>query len=141
MKKRCKGLALILSTAMLMMSLAGCGGGTGGETNAAIGTDGGTSAAETSEPADTQGTKGEDSAEQQTVTLLMDRETPHEGLNAVIAAIEEKYNIVTEVEDIPSGTEGQNIRQTRFATGDMSDITFFNSGSLLTTMDLSLIHI
>lgn len=135
MMKRSKGIALIISAAMLMMSLAGCGGGTGGETNAAKGTDTGTSAAGTSEATDTQGAKGEDSNEQQTVTLLMDRETPHEGLNAVIATIEEKYNIVTEVEDIPSGTEGQNIRQTRFATGDMSDITFFNSGSLLTTMD------
>ena len=135
MKKRCKGLALIVSAAMLMMSLAGCSGGTAEETNAAKTPDTGAATAGASEPSDTQGTQGEGSKEQQTVTLLMDRETPHEGLNAVIAAIEEKYNIVTEVEDIPSGTEGQNIRQTRFATGDMSDITFFNSGSLLTTMD------
>lgn len=123
MMKRSKGIALIISAAMLMMSLAGCGGGTGGETNAAKVRIPVHQQPEHLKPQIPREQR-EDSNEQQTVTLLMDRETPHEGLNAVIAAIEEKYNIVTEVEDIPSGTEGQNIRQTRFATGDMSDITF-----------------
>ena len=39
------------------------------------------------------------------------------------------------VEVRPGGTEGDNIVKTRLATGDMSDIFFYNSGSLLQALN------
>jgi raffinose/stachyose/melibiose transport system substrate-binding protein len=40
-------------------------------------------------------------------------------------------NITITVESRPGGTDGDNIVKTRLATGDMDDIFFYNSGSLL----------
>lgn len=40
-------------------------------------------------------------------------------------------NVTITVESRPGGTEGDNIVKTRLATGDMTDIFFYNSGSLL----------
>jgi raffinose/stachyose/melibiose transport system substrate-binding protein len=39
------------------------------------------------------------------------------------------------IESRPGGTEGDNIVKTRLATGDMTDIFFYNSGSLLQTLN------
>jgi len=41
------------------------------------------------------------------------------------------------VESRPGGTEGDNIVKTRLATGDMTDIFFYNSGSLLQALNPS----
>ena len=52
--------------------------------------------------------------------------------NAYIAAFEKKYpNIKVELETRPGGSEGDNIVKTRLATGDMTDVFFYNSGSLM----------
>jgi raffinose/stachyose/melibiose transport system substrate-binding protein len=40
-------------------------------------------------------------------------------------------NVTITVESRPGGTDGDNIVKTRLATGDMPDIFFYNSGSLL----------
>ncbi len=40
-------------------------------------------------------------------------------------------NVTITIESRPGGTEGDNIVKTRLATGDMTDIFFYNSGSLL----------
>jgi raffinose/stachyose/melibiose transport system substrate-binding protein len=40
-------------------------------------------------------------------------------------------NITITIESRPGGTEGDNIVKTRLATGDMTDIFWYNSGSLL----------
>ncbi len=40
-------------------------------------------------------------------------------------------NVTINVESRPGGTDGDNIVKTRLATGDMDDIFFYNSGSLL----------
>lgn len=51
---------------------------------------------------------------------------------ALVAAYAGKAPDVTiEIEQRPGGGEGDNIVKTRLATGEMSDIFFYNSGSLL----------
>jgi raffinose/stachyose/melibiose transport system substrate-binding protein len=40
-------------------------------------------------------------------------------------------NVTINIESRPGGTDGDNIVKTRLATGDMDDIFFYNSGSLL----------
>lgn len=55
---------------------------------------------------------------------------------ALIAAFEKKYpNISVEIELSPGGTEGDNLLKTKLATGDASDIIFYNSGSLLQALN------
>ncbi len=44
-------------------------------------------------------------------------------------------NVTITVESRPGGTEGDNIVKTRLATGDMTDIFFYNSGSLLQALN------
>jgi raffinose/stachyose/melibiose transport system substrate-binding protein len=46
-------------------------------------------------------------------------------------------NVTINIESRPGGTEGDNIVKTRLATGDMTDIFFYNSGSLLQALNPS----
>jgi raffinose/stachyose/melibiose transport system substrate-binding protein len=46
-------------------------------------------------------------------------------------------NVTIEVETHPGGTEGDNIVKTRLATGEMSDLFYYNSGSLLQALNPS----
>jgi len=46
-------------------------------------------------------------------------------------------NVTITIESRPGGTEGDNIVKTRLATGDMTDIFFYNSGSLLQALNPS----
>ncbi|MDN4522970.1 ABC transporter substrate-binding protein [Fictibacillus fluitans] len=70
-----------------------------------------------------------------TLKLLMDNSTNQDGIRAVADAIEKKYNIKTEISTRPGGTEGDNVVKTRLATGDMDDLVFYNSGSLLQALN------
>lgn len=97
------------------LALAACGG--------APATSGGTSA--TSAPAASDAPV--------TLTLLIDdSQNTKDGLDALMAAYKAKHpNVSFTVETRPGGTEGDNIVKTRLATGEMSDIFIYNSGSLL----------
>jgi raffinose/stachyose/melibiose transport system substrate-binding protein len=44
-------------------------------------------------------------------------------------------NVTIDIETRPGGTEGDNIVKTRLATGDMSDLFYYNSGSLLQALN------
>lgn len=87
------------------------------------------------------GTKEEASSEkdseQKTLTVLTDNENPAniEALNDIAAEFEKKYSIKTEIETRPGGSEGDNLVKTRLATGDMSDLVIYNSGSLLQALN------
>src|SRR5690625_3992503 len=70
-----------------------------------------------------------------TLTFLIDNQSVMDGLEAVSDRIEEKYNIITEFEVRPAGTEGDNIIKTRLATGEMTDIMWYNAGSLFGTLN------
>lgn len=66
-----------------------------------------------------------------TVTILFDSQIEQDGIRAVAANIDKKYNIKTEIETRPTGVEGHEVIKTRLATGDMTDLVFYNSGSLV----------
>jgi raffinose/stachyose/melibiose transport system substrate-binding protein len=67
----------------------------------------------------------------QAITFLYGKDTVFDGFQAVIDAIQRRYNIRTNLDIHPGGTEGDNIIKTRLATGDMADIFVHNTGSLL----------
>ncbi|RCW73191.1 ABC transporter substrate-binding protein [Saliterribacillus persicus] len=87
-------------------------------------------------------TNGEDNGEtaseenpETTLTFLVDNQTVTDGIEAVAEDIKEKHNITTEIELRPGGTEGDNIVKTRLATGEMTDIMWYNSGSLFKALN------
>jgi raffinose/stachyose/melibiose transport system substrate-binding protein len=67
------------------------------------------------------------------ITLLTDSaETTVKPAKAVIAAFEKANpDITVKTESRPGGTEGDNIVKTKLSTGDMQDVFWYNSGSLL----------
>lgn len=68
-----------------------------------------------------------------TLTYLVDdTQNSQDTAKALAAAYEAmRPNVKINVESRPGGTEGDNIVKTRLATGEMSDLFFYNSGSLL----------
>ena len=75
------------------------------------------------------------SAEGTTLTLLIDNTSPTAGIEAVAALAKEKLGIDLEIEVRPGGAEGENIVRTRLAAGEMADLCYFNSGSLLSSLN------
>jgi raffinose/stachyose/melibiose transport system substrate-binding protein len=64
------------------------------------------------------------------LTLLIDNNTNLTGLKAVTEAFTQKTGIKVTFDLRPGGAEGDNIVKTRLATGDMDDLSFYNTGSL-----------
>lgn len=69
------------------------------------------------------------------LTLLIDKTSQIDGFEAIAKAFEEKTGIVTELEFQPGSIEGENVIKTRLATGEMTDLLYFNSGSLLRSLN------
>jgi raffinose/stachyose/melibiose transport system substrate-binding protein len=115
MKTKKKILAILSSTALFVSILAGC----------------------SSDSKQHENTVTEQTPEPVTLTLLMDNQSSArmEGIKAVTDVIEKKYNIKTEIETRPGGVEGDNLVKTRLATGDMTDLALYNSGSLLQALN------
>ena len=112
-----KKLVAMLGTVLFISACGGDGGATGGANNAPVQVD-------TPPTADNP----------VTLTLLIDVDSGLEGIQAVAAEIQARYNIITEIELRPVGTEGDNIVRTRLATGVMSDLVFYNSGALFAAL-------
>jgi raffinose/stachyose/melibiose transport system substrate-binding protein len=72
---------------------------------------------------------------QETVSLLLVKDTVMDGWNVVLEEIEKRLNIKTEVEIRVGGGEGETIVKTRLATGDMNDIFSMNTGSKINDMN------
>ncbi|WP_130860625.1 ABC transporter substrate-binding protein [Gracilibacillus phocaeensis] len=85
-----------------------------------------------------ENTADNDSDEVVELTMLVSETVSSEpGFAAVVEAIEEDLNIKTKIEVRPGGPEGENVVKTRLATGEMTDLTLFNSGSLLMSLNPS----
>ena len=114
-----------------------CGGGSGdgSATTAASGDTATTAAAE--EPTATTAAAEEPAttaaAEAVTLSFLIDdnQVTIDTAEGLVAAFTEANPNISIEIETRPGGSEGDNIVKTRLATGEMTDIFWYNTGSLL----------
>ena len=76
---------------------------------------------------------------QESVTLIYlvdESQNSQDMANALADAFMTQHPDVTiTIESRPGGTEGDNIVKTRLATGDMTDIFFYNSGSLLQALN------
>ena len=82
--------------------------------------------------------KSEESAsgsEGSTISILVDANTSTAGIEAVIAAAEEKLGIKAEIETQPGGSEGDNVIKTRLTSHEMNDICLYNSGSLFKALN------
>src|SRR5688572_27484528 len=87
------------------------------------------------EPAATEPAAGEPA----TLTYLVD---DSEANQATAKTLADAYmalhpNVTITIESRPGGTEGDNIVKTRLATGEMTDIFWYNSGSLLQALNPS----
>ena len=67
----------------------------------------------------------------QVLAVMVGKDDPFEGAQAIIDSLQRKFNIRTQIELSPGGTEGDNMVKTRLATGDMVDVFLYNTGSLL----------
>jgi raffinose/stachyose/melibiose transport system substrate-binding protein len=72
-----------------------------------------------------------------TLSLLIDNSPAVvEQAKAVVTAFEKANpTIKVETETRPGGSEGDNVVKTRLSTGDMSDVFWYNSGSLLQALN------
>ncbi|MDC3415913.1 ABC transporter substrate-binding protein [Aquibacillus salsiterrae] len=122
-------LTFLVGAVLFMFLLVGCNSSEG---ETASGDDsGGESGSETSSGSDDGGT----SDEPVELSILVSETASTPGFKKVLEGIERDLNIKTKVEVRPGGPEGENIVKTRLATGEMSDLTLFNSGSLLMALN------
>ncbi|WP_337098533.1 ABC transporter substrate-binding protein [Paenibacillus sp. YIM B09110] len=114
-----KRWASILSAFLVAATVSACGNG---NTNENAGTDAGQNA----------------NADKEVTLTLMTGNT-QDTVNTANALIEGfkkvKPNITIELETGPGGTELDNLVKTRLATGDMTDVFFYNSGSLMKALN------
>lgn len=75
--------------------------------------------------------------EEVTLTYLVDNSEINSTIATVLAEayMEENPNVTIIIEERPGGTEGDNIVKTRLATGDMTDMFWYNSGALLQALN------
>lgn len=88
-------------------------------------------------PAAEDASGAEAAAEPVTLTYLVD---DSEANQASAKALADAYmaanpNVTIVVESRPGGTEGDNLVKTRLATGEMTDVFWYNSGSLLQALN------
>ncbi|MDL2294889.1 extracellular solute-binding protein, partial [Ruminococcaceae bacterium OttesenSCG-928-D13] len=124
-------LCLLLASLMLMGALAACGGDSSSTPAAS------TLAASTPADSAPESTDGDDALpyEGVTLSLLKDGDSADAGIEAVIALAKEKLGLDVEIEYRVSGSDGDNLVKTRLASGEMSDILLYNSGSLLAALN------
>ncbi len=128
--------ALLLAVVLIMSSLTGCSSKesktTSDDTNAGTVTD--------SADADTTAATAEATPEARkyegiTLTVLKDSNSTDLGFNAVLEKATEELGMKFEVEKYVGGPDGDNIIKTRLASGEMSDICIYNSGSMFSALN------
>src|SRR5438045_2330626 len=141
-------LRIMPLTVILAMALSACGGDATPTTGTTAGTaptattaasTGGTEATATTaassgtEATATTASGGSTGGAAVTLSYLIDdSQNTKDTAAALVAAYTAKHpNVTIKVETRPGGTEGDNLVKTRLATGEMNDIFFYNSGSLL----------
>ena len=129
MKSRLRGALAVVGGLTLVVSA--CGDDDDDASSATDASTGTTAPAEGSAPATEGG--GEDV----TLSLLIDdTETTNLLTTGVTEAFTELHpNITFDIETRPGGADGDNIVKTRLSTGEMSDVFFYNSGSLLQALN------
>jgi raffinose/stachyose/melibiose transport system substrate-binding protein len=108
--------------AVMTLLVAACGGGDGGAATTAAPDEGGTAAP---------------SGEAVTLSFLYDdNPVTIATAEALVAAFTAAHpNVTFETETRPGGGEGDNLVKTRLATGEMTDVFWYNTGSLFQALD------
>ncbi len=128
----------VLSCILLFTSLlAGCGGSNNKDNaspSASASSSVGASPSESASPAETESGKPQEKVK---LTLLIDNQEDTVNVARVLVdAFQAKNpNITIETETRPAGSEGDNFVKTRLSTGDMNDVFFYNSGSLMQALN------
>ncbi len=94
-------------------------------------------AAETTDAGGSEAAEGEYEYKEAAISLLIDKDSTLDGLEAVCALAKEKLGITVDVEIRAGGADGDNIVKTRLASGDMADLCAYNSGCKFTTLNPS----
>jgi raffinose/stachyose/melibiose transport system substrate-binding protein len=131
MKSRLRGALALVGSLALVVSACG-DDDDDASTGATDASDGTTAPADGSAPATDAG-----DGEEVTLSLLIDdTETTNLLTTGVTEAFTELHpNITFDIETRPGGADGDNIVKTRLSTGEMSDVFFYNSGSLMQALN------
>ncbi|MEI3199746.1 MAG: extracellular solute-binding protein [Lachnospiraceae bacterium] len=70
-----------------------------------------------------------------TLSMWIGNSEYNDGTKAVLEKATEELGMEFNIEISPGGTDGDNIIKTRCASGDLADISNYNSGSLLTALN------
>ena len=70
-----------------------------------------------------------------TLSMWIGNSEYNDGTKAVLEKATEELGMEFNIEINPGGTDGDNIIKTRCASGDLADISNYNSGSLLTALN------
>jgi raffinose/stachyose/melibiose transport system substrate-binding protein len=126
------------AAALPLLAVAGCSSSSGSSSSAGSQTSaaGGASAAASATattgagPATSAAAAG---GKTTTISLLVDNSPVSTKLAGAVVAAFEKANpdIKVDVQQRPAGADGDNLVKTKLATGEMSDVFWYNSGALL----------
>ena len=123
-------LSVLITLAALV--IAACSGGFSGGTEPPAST-----APQSAAPGSAAPTASAAAGEPVTLTYYVDDNNVTaarlQGLTEAYTALHP--NVTFEIETHPGGTEGDNLVKTRLATGEMSDIFYYNSGSLFQALN------
>ena len=133
MKSRLRSALALVGSLTLVVSSCGGDDDDDASTDATDAPTEATASAEGSTPA----TEGGGDGEEVTLSLLIDdTETTNLLTNGLTEAFTALHpNITFDIEQRPGGADGDNIVKTRLSTGEMSDVFFYNSGSLLQALN------
>ncbi len=124
-----------LMLAVMALVVAACGGGGGGATTTAAPDEGGSTTA----PAGTEAPATTAAPSEDAVTLSFlydDNPVTIATAEALVAAFTATHpNVTFETETRPGGGEGDNLVKTRLATGEMTDVFWYNTGSLFQALN------
>lgn len=125
---------------VLALMLVACGGTTAEPTEAPVDAAAEATVEETQpEPEEETAELPEEEAEPVTLTYLAD---DSETTQSIVHTLADAYmalhpEVTIEIENRPQGADGDNVVKTRLATGEMTDIFFYNAGSLLQALQPS----
>ena len=127
--------ALGLLTALVVSA---CQGGFGGSSPSPAASTPASAPAAESQAASAAASPSEAAAPVKLTYFVDDNNVTAARLQGLIDAYAKLHpNVTIEIETHPGGTEGDNLVKTRLATGDMPDMFYYNSGSLLQALNPS----
>lgn len=130
-------LALALSVSMILTMLSGCSGQGKAPEEKPAASSGNPAAASSASVGETTAESKDQEKEFEGQTLTMAISTIDGEIDAITAqikAFEEKYGVTVDLEILPQGDEGENLKLVRIATGAMADVFMSAVGAKLSEL-------